>query len=485
MTWWSGYLAYDIIGWGIRATMLLVILRRQMTTGASLAWLGIIFLHPYIGLILYTLLGESRLGPRRTQEHQNIISDFRGDAKHPGRTEHLAATPLEPRYTPVVLEAEHISKLPALDGNSVRLFADTNLFVQSLANDINSAKESVHLLYYMFVADSSGEIIIAALKNAAGRGVKCRLLVDGLASRVFLRQHEILKSLKSAGVEVAAALPVALIRRRFARLDMRNHRKLAIIDGQIGYTGSHNLINADYGGRRGNPWFDITGRFTGPAVGELAGVFAEDWAFETGEQLPIRPVDGMLASAGADQVQDFTAQVVPTGPTMPGGLYRRLLIAALQSAKEQVILTSPYFVPDEPTILAMMMAADRGVKVKLIVPKSPDHYFTAAAGRAHFQALLAGGIHIYQFRPGLVHAKTITVDDAFGILGTANLDLRSFMLNFELSVVLYGKPVTEKLRSLQLNYLAESDEVIAEEWAKLSSPVKYLNRVLALFSPLL
>ncbi len=249
------------------------------------------------------------------------------------------------------------------------------------------------------------------------------------------------QELIDAGVEVVAALPVAPFRRRLPRVDLRNHRKLGIIDQKIAFIGSQNIVNADYGGRKGAPWVDLTARITGPAVVELLMVFAEDWSFETGIDLstPTLPAQTHAETS-------IAAQVVPTGPTSLATSFRRVLLAAIQCAKSRIILTTPYFVPDEPTVVALMMAADRGVDVSLIVPKTPDHPFTAAAGRAHFSRLMNSGVKIFQYLPGLIHAKTSTVDDAIAIVGSANLDIRSFNINFELCVLLYGAQAVQQLR---------------------------------------
>jgi cardiolipin synthase len=270
-----------------------------------------------------------------------------------------------------------------------------------------------------------------------------------------------------------------------ARMDLRNHRKLGIIDGRLGYAGSQNIVNADYGGRHGGPWIDLTGRFTGPIVGELASIFAEDWAFETGEEIeiPYPPPDEGSGDGSGDL--EFPAQVVPTGPSVPDHTYRRLLLAAIQSAQQQLIITTPYFVPDEPTILSLMMAADRGVDVKLILPLVSDHFFTAAAGRAHYRSLLHSGIAIYLFKGGLIHSKTTTVDDAFALFGSANLDVRSFVLNFELSVLAYGQPVTQRLRDIQSEYLSHSVKLELSDWKQRPVYSEYADRAVGLLSPLL
>jgi cardiolipin synthase A/B len=269
------------------------------------------------------------------------------------------------------------------------------------------------------------------------------------------------------------------IRRRFARMDMRNHRKLAVIDEKFAFMGSHNLIDPHYGGRRGNPWYDVTGRFSGPIVSELATVFAEDWYFETGEELDL-PSPQALDPAG-----DVAMQAVPSGPVGAGTTYRRLLLAAIQCSRKTLTITTPYFVPDETTMLSLMMAADRSVKVTLILPRIGDQWAPALAGRAHFHDLLNAGINIYLYRPGLVHAKTTTVDDAFALFGSANLDVRSFNLNFELSMLLYGSPATNRLRDIQNAYLEQSDRVEVGEWAKRAAWTQYADTAVSLLSPLL
>jgi cardiolipin synthase len=306
------------------------------------------------------------------------------------------------------------------------------------------------------------------------------VLVDALASRSFFLRDGLSARLQQAGVATAAALPVASLRRGLSRLDLRNHRKLSIIDDRLAYVGSHNLIDPSYGGRRGQPWVDVSGRLTGPVVSELAGVFCEDWIFETGEKLE-QPV-ATPAESGGD---DAPMQVVPTGPSTAGETYRRLLLSAIQCARKQVILTTPYFVPDEPTLLALMMAADRGVNVKMILPRLSDSIFTAAAGRAHYSMLMEAGVEIHLYRPGLLHSKTTTIDDAFALFGSANVDVRSFHLNFELSVLMYCAAVTEKLRLIQQAYLAESNRLDAREWAARPTIKRYTDGAISLLSPLL
>ena len=230
-------LFYAAVGWLIRAAMVPVVLRRQLAPGASLAWLGIVFLHPYIGLTLYMLVGESRLGPRWAQRHREIISNFRDPARHPDRKPHETQPDASAPYQPMIIQAEKISGLPVLCGNAVEFFTDTDRLTDALVAEIAAARKEVHLLYYIFANDAIAERVAAATIEASRRGVKCRVLADAIASRKFFHADGLAPELIAGGVEVAAALPVAPIRRRFARLDLRNHRKLAIIDGQTAFRG--------------------------------------------------------------------------------------------------------------------------------------------------------------------------------------------------------------------------------------------------------
>jgi cardiolipin synthase len=472
--------SYIVLGWCIRVAMIPVILRREFAPGASIAWLGVVFLHPYIGLGIYLTIGQNRLGLHRVERHREIVDKYRPAVRSAGAVADRRPSELPHDYEPMVLQAQKISGMPIVSGNSIEFLGNVPQMIDRLLADISAAKSHVQLLYYIFASDAVGTRIADAVIDAAGRGVLCKVLVDAVASRSFFRNKGLARRFRAHGVAVAAAMPVGSIRRELPRMDLRNHRKLCVIDGHIAYMGSHNLIEPDYGGRRGAPWIDVTGRFTGPIVTELATIFAEDWAFESNEELEPPSLSG---STKLDQ--GIPMQIVPTGPTAPAESYRRLFLAAIQCARSRAIITTPYFAPDEPTLVALIMAADRGVNVTLILPQRPDHLFTAAAGRAHFARLLQAGVSIHLYRPGLLHSKTMTIDDAFALFGSANLDVRSFNLNFELSALLYGRDATERLRSIQLQYLADSTLIKSLEWTARPQIHRYVESALSLLSPLL
>jgi cardiolipin synthase len=464
-------LVYTTVGWAIRLGMLPAVLRRNFAPGASMAWLAVVFLHPYIGLALYRLFGESRLGPGRVAHHNRLLQQY---AVIDARPELPAGIGDGARS--LIQVALKVGRMPVVTGSQVEFFTDSATMVDRLSADIDAASSHVHLLYYIMACDATGQRVADALKAAVQRGVKCRVILDEFASRSDFRRDGFASQLRAGGVEVVAALPSSLLRRR----DLRNHRKLAIIDDRLAYSGSQNLIDPDYGGKRGGPWVDLSGRFTGPVVAELATVFLSDWAFETNQELAApSPADVPAIEGG------MPMQVVPTGPVSPGESFRRLLLGVIGPARRRLVLTTPYFVPDESTIVALLSAADRGVDVSLILPERSDNFFTAAAGRAHYSILLNAGISIHLYRPGLIHAKVVTVDDSVAIFGSANLDVRSFHLNFELTTVLFGAEVTDRLWAVQKTYIAASRRLEAKEWAARPAIKRYTDSAVALISPLL
>lgn len=481
MSWyWLFLFALTASEWIIRIVMVAVILRRRFAPSTTLAWLVLVMFLPELGLIVYLFLGVNHLGRRRARSHSLAVAQARAK-QNPDRLARYAVRPeIDPQQRNMIRQAERISGNPIVAGNDVELISDADTLCEQLTNDIDAAQHHAHLLYYIFAPDNIGQRIGDALIRARKRGVACRLLADAAGSRALFRSN-LYRDLLSHGIEVHDMLPASPWRRKLARIDLRNHRKLAVIDGQTAYAGSHNAVNEDYGHKHAGKWIDLSGRFTGPIVTQFQQLFCEDWAFETDQTLH----DAETLFPPIKSTGEIPAQLVPTGPNHEGESFRRVLIAALGAAQRQIIMTTPYLVPDEPTMLALTMAADRGAQVDLIVPKKSDHPIVAAAGKYHYQALLEAGVNIHTYKGGMLHAKTITVDDAFALLGSANLDIRSFYLNFEVNVLLYGQQVTQHLRFAQQHYLNQSEPVVLSAWRKRPVVKQYAEGVASLFSPLL
>jgi cardiolipin synthase len=467
---------FYISEWVIRIVMLLEVPRRRKPQ-SSMAWLLVIFFEPWLGLFLYWLMGLKRLPRRRIEEHEKYLR--RLESAHLRLDEHpnIVRPQLGARAMEAVKLAEHLGYMPILGENSVELIAQTDDFIDRLVTDIDAAAKHVHLLFYIFADDSTGRRVAEALIRAVERGVKCRVLADDVGSRPLFKHLG--KKMIAAGVELRAALPVGLFRRRMARLDMRNHRKLAVIDSQVGYTGSQNIVDAGYG-HKDLAWHDLMVRLTGPILMELQAVFVSDWYFETNVIL-----DGESIFPEPGETGEISVQTLPSGPTYPTENYQRMVVAAIHSAERHVTITTPYFVPDEAFLQAMQTAVLRGVQVEVIVPQRIDHKLVAAAGRSYYDDLLDMGATLYLYNDGLLHAKTMCVDDSIAFIGSSNFDIRSFALNFEINLLFYGPQVAEQLRAQQQKYIEKSFQLTSEQWSRRPAYVKQLQNVAKLLSPLL
>jgi cardiolipin synthase len=351
--------------------------------------------------------------------------------------------------------------------------------VGRLIEDIDGAEEHVHLLFYIIACDRTGTRVVEALERAAGRGVECRVLADAVGSRAFHRK--LAGRLGEAGVDVRKVLPLDRLLRRLRPLDLRNHRKLAVIDGRVAYTGSMNLVDYDeVSGTEYAPWRDVLVRVEGPAVLQLQLVFLEDWRYNTDEDL----TEGVELWP-PDQAGDVALQVVPSGPTEHVETVHGLLVAAINAARERVVITTPYFIPDEPTRVALRLATLRGVEVDVVVPSVSDSRFVTAAGQSYYREFLDEGVRILAHRDGFLHAKTITIDDDFAVVGSVNFDRRSFYLNFELALLLYGDEAVGQIAALQEGYMDGSDRIESERWAGRGMMRKVTEDVARLLSPLL
>jgi cardiolipin synthase len=471
---WS--LLYYLSEWIIRVVMLFVVPRKRHPTSA-MAWLLIVFFLPWPGMILYSMFGRYRLPKRRIEQHGEFLETLKSMnlrlASHPN----IAHPDLGLHAREAVKLAEKLGYMPILGGNDAKLIAVTEDFIRELVADIDAAKHHVHLLFYIFADDATGNQVADALERAVKRGVKCRVLVDAVGSRPLAKR--LARKMIAGGVEVRFALPVGLFRRKMARIDLRNHRKLAIIDGKIGYSGSQNIVDAGYG-RKDLAWYDLMVKLSGPILFELQSVFFADWYFET-EQI----LEGSEYFPLPEIRHDIAIQTLPSGPTYPTENYQRIVVAALYAAERRVTITSPYFVPDEPFLQAMQIAVLRGVEVELVVPRRCDQKLVGAAGRSYFDELLDMGVNLYLYDKGLLHAKTMCVDDTIAFIGSSNFDIRSFALNFEINLLFYGPEVALQLHAQQQRYMEDAFLLTADRWATRPAVKKLFQNVARLVSPLL
>jgi cardiolipin synthase len=447
--------AFFVSEWIIRLVMLVYVPQRR-TPAAARSWLLLIFVEPWVGLLLYSIFGRAALSQRRS-ELQDRFAHLVATSEKEVFGPYAAHAPLPCCSEQTATLARHLSGLPILEGNQVELLPDYEGSVERLVQDIRAARHHVHLLYYIFADDRVGGEVIAALRDAVKRGVQCRVLLDSLGSKHWRRA--VVARLREAGVETREMLPVHLFRLRGTRFDLRNHRKIAVIDGRVGYVGSQNLVEATF--KPGIVYKELVARVKGPVVLQLQGVFLADHFFESGTRLE---EDAALFPA-QERAGGALAQVLASGPGYTQAANQRLIVALVHGACRRVVLSTPYFIPDEALLQALQTAVLRGVEVHLIVSHKADQLLVGLAQRSYYEDLLRAGVQIHQYRTGFLHAKHVSVD-SIAVIGSSNLDIRSFQLNAEVSLIVYDEGVTAALREEEERNMADADVLTLEEWQK-------------------
>ena len=463
------------------AFTLRILVRDDLSPPARLAWFIVLTLLPFIGSAVYFLFGEVDLGKVSKARSVEIFKDIENHgAPFMGRATG-AADLVDAAYQPVFKYAASINGFHPVAGNAAELMADADATRARIVNDIDAATDHVHVLYYIWLDDITGTAVADALIRAARRGVTCRAMADGIGSRGLVKSS-LWAAMKDAGVQLAVAFPLDHVVRTIltSRLDLRNHRKITIIDGAITYCGSRNsadpafLVKAKFA-----PWVDIMARFKGPVVAQNQLLFASDWMLATGEALDQIPLVAQPATGG------FVAQVIGVGPTRRKGATPQLFTCAFGCARTTITLSTPYFVPDATVLEALCAAAYRGVIVTLIVPKHNDSWIVAAASRSYYRKLLEAGCIIHEFTTGLLHAKTLTIDGKVGLLGSSNLDLRSFDLNYENNILFQDTKLVTDIYTRQKNYISQSDRIVLDDVLQWRIYRRIWNNVIATIGPIL
>lgn len=439
----------------IQITLAFRLILQRRSTGESLAWLLIIFVFPIVGPLSYFVVGESRLGRRRERRILELQPPFKQWLAQIPQHSQVDWSRLDEIFEPIANMSERTIGVPALGCNHLELLPDWQHVFARLIADIDAARDTCHMEFYIWNNGGEADRVVDALVRAAERGVTCRVLVDALGSHKFYRSDQA-DRLRAAGVEMHDALPGSILRMPFVRIDLRLHRKIVVIDGEIAYTGSLNMVDPRYFKRDAGvgEWVDAMVRVEGPAVEALGVTFLADWFVESDETLE------QLQESGGARPQpcrgEAAVQVMPSGPELPPHAVEHVLMTAIYSARREIVMTTPYFVPSEPLTMALVAAARRGVKVILIAPKRVDSLLVRYASGAFKGELLEAGVRIALFDGGLLHTKSVTVDGTHALFGSVNLDPRSFRLNFEILLGVYDSTFTQDLRALQQSYIDQS-----------------------------
>jgi len=417
-----------------------VVVVQRREAAANLAWALAVVLLPGLGPLLFFLLAWHR-PERELRRFRSKASEF---GRHLETWSTLGATgdALESEDFRAVAQAiERMEGYPARPGNAIDFAADGASFARMLLSSIRSAQRSVHLEFYIYHNDEAGEEVTAALVEKARQGVECRLLLDAVGALWF--QTGCLSRLREAGVQVAFFHPTNPLRRRFT-IHYRLHRKIALFDGQAALTGGRNVGNEYLGRRLGKrTWQDLSLFVRGPAVADLQRVFLADWYYTTDEVLDPREHCPALEPAGRQVVQ-----VVPSHPHVLGGAAELAYLMAMRTARRSLRLVTPYFVPPQSVLSALVSASLAGVEVEIIVPSVSDAWLTLWAGRASYRELIDAGVNIYEYQEGMLHGKLAIVDDHWCTAGSANLDCRSFRLSFEVNCFIYDPEASHSLTTL-------------------------------------
>ncbi|MGB7418278.1 MAG: cardiolipin synthase [Erythrobacter sp.] len=446
---------FVVAGW-IIALVAFVLVPFRRPPAEARSWLLVFFGLPWIALVAYALIGRPYFGAdrkARIEQLPALLDRIRAQIEGFGRAPELSADNIA-----VERLARGIGGFAATSGNSIAMLDRYEPAYDRIVADIDAARHHVHLEFYIFRDDRIGDRIIAALGRAAARGVACRVLVDALGSYESLRRLK--RRLRRFGVEVHDILPLRR-RLRSSRVDLRNHRKIVIVDGTVGFTGSQNIWDPTEHSRRKNK--DLLLRIEGPAVSQLQAVFALDWYLETLEEL----VSTELFPP-PDQRDGRSAQIVATGPENPAVGVDLIFAQAMYNAADVVVITTPYFIPNDAMISAIKAAMLGGVRVCLITPEQSDHRIVGLAQRSYYSELLAAGMEIYRHGPEFLHAKHFRVDQEVSIVGTSNMDVRSFELNAEIDLISFDAEFAEQLRELEQGLLACSSRLTHEDWSKRS-----------------
>lgn len=463
---------------------LTVIFLERKKPSSTWAWLLVLFFLPFVGFFLYLLLGR-----QLRKKHL-----FRWDGRKDIGIEQLISYQIEAiENNELELRKEHIKNYNHLiymnlktnnavltQDNAVEVFDDGNDKFETLLHDIEHAKHHIHIQYYIFKLDNLGQRILNALLKKANQGVKVRVLFDEMGSRGIRKRH--FKKLLDAGGEVEVFFP-SILPLINPRLNFRNHRKIVVIDGRIGYIGGFNVGDEYLGlSDRFGYWRDTHLRIEGSAVHPLQTRFILDWNQASAKNdicyaeryFPPIPQKGTAA-----------LQIISSGPDTDWEVIKNNYLHLIANAKKYVYIQSPYFIPDESFFDAIRIATLAGIDVRIMIPNKPDHMFVYWATYSYVGPLVEAGAKVYHYEKGFIHAKMIVVDDEIASVGTANIDVRSFSLNFEVNALIYDRTLAHRLAEIFESDILDCSELTIELYKNRSNYIKFKESISRLLSPIL
>lgn len=446
------------------------------------AWLLILFVLPFVGFVFYVMFGQNyrrkrifakkkRIGYRHLEKttafQKEIITDFPFSGDLSG--------PLTQRLIKLLLN--NSNSLFTVN-NQTEIYSDGRETYSSIIRDLREAREHIHLEYFIIRDDEIGNIIRRILIEKAREGVEVRLIYDSVGCWMLGKKY--LNSLKDSGVRVEAFFPV-IFPVLSRELNYRNHRKILVVDGKIGFLGGLN-IGDEYLGRDPHLgfWRDTHMRIEGEGAYVLQNIFLKDWEFVSGEYL-----EGIRYYPKLTQFGEELMQISASGPDSDWESIHQAYFTMITGAEHRIWIMTPYLVPDRSLNVALKTAALSGVDVRILIPSKPDHFTVYWASRGNIEELLEAGVRIYTYEKGFIHSKVFVVDDTVASIGTANLDIRSLEINFEVNAFIYNRKTVQKLKRDFLSDLAKSKEILLQEHRKRGIFIRFLESYGRLLSPLL
>ncbi|WP_417383039.1 cardiolipin synthase [Gimesia sp.] len=454
-----------------------ILLKKNRHTISTVAWILTIILLPGLGGIIYLFFGINRV-QRRSLSKEKANQSLAPKLPQIVQNQLLSNEEYLPINQSLMRLAQNTSHTVPTFGNHIELLTDTNRTLGLIKQAILNAEHSLHLEYYIWQPDKSGTLLRDLLIEKARSGVEVRFLYDGLGS--FGLGKNFFKPMRAAGIKIAPFLPGASIRERWS-INLRNHRKIVIVDGKTAFTGGMNIgdeylgLNHDLGF-----WRDTHLKIEGPETLQLQQVFAEDWFFATGEALTQPEY-----YPHPDPTGTVTAQTLLSGPEKNADVFLTMMFAAINEARESIVLTTSYFVPPESLTTALESAARRGVHVRLLLSSKSANPATVHAGRSYYDPLLDSGVEIFEYTKGILHSKTLTIDDSWSLVGTPNFDYRSLILNFEVGLAVYDRKFAQRLReSVEQDFL-NAAKITHSDWNSRSKFVILKQNLCRLFAPVM
>jgi cardiolipin synthase A/B len=464
------------------ALIVRVLLRPHRDPASRVAWIVVILALPVAGIVAYLFLGETSIGRERLGRVRQVMAGLPEITSVPGFDDPAVRPEISERYQSLFRVGQSISGFEPVSGNLAELMADSNAAIDTMVSDIDAATRHVHLLFYIWLPDNNGRKMADAIKRAATRGVTCRVLVDDLGSRSLVRS-ELWAEMAASGAKLGQALRIGNPLRRAldGRIDIRNHRKILVIDNEITFSGSQNCADPEFlPKRKFGPWVDMMLRFTGPVVRQNQYVFAADWMTTSGED-----IRDILREPIVPPSPGFPAQVITSGPTARHSASPEMFEAVIYGARRDVFVTTPYYVPIDAIQSALCAAANRGVDTTIIFPARNDDFAVGATSRSYYADLLEAGVKIYEYEAGLLHAKSMTMDGEITLVGSANMDRRSFELNYENNILLCDRASTAEVRKRQEEYLLQCRRITAGEVEAWPWTRRLWNNALTILGPVL